>query len=307
MNEILVHELHICKLKELDDRWSIFWSHFLASCSYPSDCYASQWEDECNATASATAESEASPEEGEELFTKCDPIDTKSSAAVDVVEGARPPETISGTASTSIATQRPPLDLTSEPHVAGFEKARRGAPSPFKDTYFELKSKIFSRLPGVRRRLDHGWVASGGKYSRSPLRDPTQALVTNTLCEILGLQRMRQRGNFYYPKGAYREWHTNRFDAHGWRMYAVHTKPSGCASFRYLDETTNQVHECKDSDGCVRLFRVTGNMFRGERPLWHSIASEGDRWSIGFLIPDSVARALLEQYYMKFTEIQNNS
>ncbi len=73
-------------------------------------------------------------------------------------------------------------------------------------------------------------------------------------------------GNFFYPKGAYREWHTNVFDPHGWRLYLVHTNPSGCSAFRYIHPHTDMAVQCHDFDGCLRLFKV------GSDPLlWHSV------------------------------------
>ena len=122
-------------------------------------------------------------------------------------------------------------------------------------------------------------------------------------------------GNFHYPHMGYREWHTNRFDPWGWRLYIVHTDPSGCGMFRFQEPQSHhklqsgmghiegqqeqgskpspsprQIHTRIDHDGSIRLFRVRG----GQDALWHSICSEGgDRWSLGFAISDKAAQALL--------------
>ena len=98
----------------------------------------------------------------------------------------------------------------------------------------------------------------------------------------------------------YREWHTNRYDPWGWRLYLVHTNPSGCGSFRFQEPVSHrqfdkerQIHTRVDHDGAIRLFRVQG----GEDALWHSICSEGgDRFSLGFIISNESAQHMLDLY-----------
>lgn len=50
---------------------------------------------------------------------------------------------------------------------------------------------------------------------------------------------------------------------------------------------TQQVQDCPDVDGTVRLFRVTVSS-----PLWHCVTSEGHRWSMGFHLTDYAAEVL---------------
>jgi hypothetical protein len=305
---ILVHELLISNLIQIDHRWSLFWGHFVASCSYPYPTHSSQDRNPAAPIKKSSVLPSAIINDGTSSVESLAKIETDHKEANHPDINSEPLESSRNTASPALELTTTTLDLnlSKKAHIDGFHKAKIESPSPLIDTLRELKSKISSALsPARRRRHPHsnGWTVSGGKYSRQPLLDPSQALVTNVLCDILSLVALRQRGNFYYPKGAYREWHTNRFDVHGWRMYAVHTVPSGCAVFRYLDKSSGEVKDCVDIDGCVRLFRVTGSLMQGERPLWHSISSDGDRWSMGYLLPDVVAQRLLMQYYERFHEV----
>eukprot|EP01052_Picozoa_sp_SAG31_P031548 SAG31_NODE_3353_length_4370_cov_1.783423_2_plen_77_part_00 len=46
---------------------------------------------------------------------------------------------------------------------------------------------------------------------------------------------------------------------------------------------------CADKDATFRLFKITGS----EKPTWHSVVSDCNRYSLGFKVPDNVARTLL--------------
>lgn len=46
---------------------------------------------------------------------------------------------------------------------------------------------------------------------------------------------------------------------------------------------------CADKDAIFRLFKITGS----DKPTWHSVVSDCNRFSLGFKVPDGVARKLL--------------
>jgi len=99
------------------------------------------------------------------------------------------------------------------------------------------------------------------------------------------------RGLFLYPRHGFREWHSNRFDAPGWRMYLVATEEDGRSWFAARDPRTGTVHHLPDYNGKVNLFRISG---APEDMIWHSIYSMTDRWSCGIHLSDSAAREIIK-------------
>jgi hypothetical protein len=169
-----------------------------------------------------------------------------------------------------------------------FQKVKFSPPDKVRDTLRELKLKM---LGNWRRRTNpsNDWSPSFGKFFRADNVNGSILMVTSLLRIILNNDDITHRGNFYYPAGSFREWHTNQFDPSGWRVYFVHTEPSDCGMFRYCDPRSGEAISRVDFDGCVRIFRVD----RGDKKLWHSVCSDGDRWSLGFHVSDEVAAALL--------------
>ena len=183
-----------------------------------------------------------------------------------------------------------------------YDRANNGLPKRIVDSFNEFFSKInsaFLRFFSSRvNRAAQGspWVARNGKFTRTAnggVVDEGVVTASRELGEILGeqLDNANIRGNFYYPNGGYREWHTNQFDPHGWRLYFVHTNGGpDCAYFHYIDPVTNERITKSDRDGCMRLFYV-GN---GRNTLWHAVTSNGDRWSLGFILSDRSAGRLIQ-------------
>jgi hypothetical protein len=198
-----------------------------------------------------------------------------------------------------------------------YERTKLSPPKVFSDTIREvilkLRRRWIHRRPRGRRGSaeaeaevgheevpDDGWYPSDGKYCREHGQSPHIRAALTTLNQIFHDNLPPQRGNFFYPTNGYREWHTNRFDPHGWRLYLVHTIPSGCALFRYQnsvnrDETVGRVVDCRDEDGVVRLFQVKG----GREALWHCIVSEGQRWSLGVMLSERSAQSMLEIHRLR--------
>jgi hypothetical protein len=86
------------------------------------------------------------------------------------------------------------------------------------------------------------------------------------------------RGNFFYPPGGFREWHTNSINP-GWRAYCVFSDEAKTSSFNYLSPGNNTLSIVADKSDYVNLFRVGSYE---EPELWHSVQSSTWRLSMGF-------------------------
>ena len=96
-----------------------------------------------------------------------------------------------------------------------------------------------------------------------------------------------ESGNFLYPPGGFKEWHTNMDGEPGWRMYIIH-KGEGRSYFRYVCPNTMQIKTIEDEDGQINIFRVGPDV-----QFWHAVKSvDAHRFSKGFIIPDSWMDAL---------------
>jgi hypothetical protein len=183
-------------------------------------------------------------------------------------------------------------------------------PKIFKDTVMEIWLKVKNRINHNRVHMrgrrapdegdnEDGWVPSHGKYSRQYNAVSSNDHITRILqliCQIFSDPHIPHRGNFYYPPNGYREWHTNQFDPFGWRLYLIHTNPTGCSLFRYHLPSTplEEIKNAIDHDGMIRLFKIPDR--RDSEALWHSIVSDGQRWSLGVMLSDQSARQLIEFY-----------
>ena len=99
-------------------------------------------------------------------------------------------------------------------------------------------------------------------------------------------------GQFWYPPGSFMGWHTNQ-RAPGWRLYVTVASSPGKSFFRYRNPESGAIETSWDRGFDVRLFRVGD-----KQPLWHSVYSETDRFSFGFLIrPWSLGVALRQPWY----------
>ena len=177
--------------------------------------------------------------------------------------------------------------------VSQFERAKQGLPDERKDSWTEYSNKVISRISRVfwGNNISGGWTARNGKFARNSTSVEGVVSVAKELSSLLGedLENTSLRGNYYYPKGGYREWHTNQYDPLGWRLYFVHIDQSECATFNYIDPVSKARHQCTDTDGMMRLFYVGS----GDSLLWHSIVSDGNRWSLGFILNEASALKLI--------------
>lgn len=105
---------------------------------------------------------------------------------------------------------------------------------------------------------------------------------------------VRVTGLFYYPPGGYAEWHTNRYDIHGWRFYYIKTTEPGHSWFRYKHAQNDTIHLAPDGAEHYNMFYLTGNE---DDLVWHSVYSDTDRWSVGFNVPPMFAYLILARLH----------
>lgn len=85
-------------------------------------------------------------------------------------------------------------------------------------------------------------------------------------------------GHFWYPPGSYMGWHTNS-GVPGWRVYINYAEEEGKSFLRYKYPQTSEIFTLQDKEWNIRLFRITR-----DRPLWHAVYSNTNRFSIGYMI-----------------------
>lgn len=85
-------------------------------------------------------------------------------------------------------------------------------------------------------------------------------------------------GHFWYPPGGYMGWHTNN-GAPGWRIYLTHSAEPGKSFFRYRLPADGRIVTSTDQSWDIRLFRIDP-----QRPLWHAVHSQTDRFSLGYVV-----------------------
>ena len=132
-----------------------------------------------------------------------------------------------------------------------------------------------ARAPLSRVQEKNGVVKMGPGMDK-----PRRKLLTDLLSEFFGAPVL-ESGNYLYPPGGFKEWHTNMASVPGWRMYIIRKSPEGRSFFRYVDPVTTALETRWDSDAQINIFEV-----RADQPFWHAIASvDAYRWSKGFVIP----------------------
>jgi hypothetical protein len=100
------------------------------------------------------------------------------------------------------------------------------------------------------------------------------------------------RGNFFYPPGGFREWHTNSINP-GWRAYCVFSDESSPSSFNYINPASGSLSIVDDKSDHVNLFRVATS---DHDSLWHSVQSRTWRLSMGFRFNIQISPEEIESY-----------
>lgn len=149
-----------------------------------------------------------------------------------------------------------------------------------KRDYAWSEDQIPKDLPETRHRPRYS--ATSGVVRLGPGMAWDQRLkLRRGLSDFFGADVL-ESGNFLYPPGGFKEWHTNMDGEPGWRMYIIH-KDEGRSYFRYVCPTTMQIKTVEDRDGQINIFRVGP-----ELPFWHAVKSiDAHRYSKGFIIPES--------------------
>lgn len=129
------------------------------------------------------------------------------------------------------------------------------------------------------------WSYRFGKYSRRSFKKRILPSLAFGWKKLFGteIQEENISGFFYYPPGGFREWHTNRWDGCGYRLYLVHTetctggkKSVGSSGMNLIVGYDQERVQIKDTDRTANLFEITK-----EPPLWHSVWSNQHRYSLG--------------------------
>lgn len=116
---------------------------------------------------------------------------------------------------------------------------------------------------------------------------PTRIRMTQLLSEYFS-EQVLESGNYLYPPGGFKEWHTNMVSIPGWRMYIINKSDEGRSFFRYVDPETLGLETCWDQAGMINIFEL-----RADIDFWHAVKSiDAYRWSKGFVIPDNWQRTL---------------
>lgn len=160
------------------------------------------------------------------------------------------------------------------------------------------KVEAEDRIKSIQPPNENGWMCltKYGHVGRG--NDPIFNKITsicNHLSKISGtMYSVQPRGFFYYPPGAFHNWHTNQYHEHGWRLYMIGVPHGGDSSFFYVDRKTKELREVKDRDATINLFRVGSKNDK----LYHSASSlTAERWSMGFKVDDMFIYKLLNRFF----------
>ncbi|MAA78476.1 MAG: hypothetical protein CL916_04390 [Deltaproteobacteria bacterium] len=142
----------------------------------------------------------------------------------------------------------------------------------FEETQYLPDVERYQRLEqlGEEQReaieFGEGWYVNRGKIAYT---------------RLAWLPSFEQRGVFWYPKGGYREWHSNfpyneHTDRAGWRIYLVDVEEEGKSGFQYINKEGECTH-CADKKGYANVFWLPHDRF-----FWHAVFSHTNRFSCGF-------------------------
>lgn len=161
----------------------------------------------------------------------------------------------------------------------------------------KLKYDIFERFTCVKSnnetieqfdpiilKYNNVWDLRNAKYQHliNNMSFPNYYWRENELNKLKSLG-IDARGNFFYPKGSFREWHTNKIHTRGYRMYFVACSENNKSWFNYVHPDTDKVVNVPDKNEFANIFYVNTD---NDKAFWHSIYSETNRFSLGFNIYD---------------------
>jgi hypothetical protein len=144
-------------------------------------------------------------------------------------------------------------------------------------------------MSGCNIRYSYGHITSAGAMlncSSHPIAKYMDAAYKSIYGHI---QYTMVRGLFWYPKGGFREWHTNRFHLSGWRLYLIECDEDERSWFAYKHPKTGITHRIPDRRGYINIFKVTK-----DPPLWHNVYSQTNRFSLGIHVTDEFMDNIVE-------------
>ena len=168
-------------------------------------------------------------------------------------------------------------------HLHDFKQEVMTYPDKKKYDDFEVYGtyKYKTYMP-VRFDYNDTWHFINGKYRHHkngsvypyylPI-DKNIKLLNNINCEV--------NGNFYYQPGGFREWHTNRINNAGYRIYFISCLEDNKSYFNYIHPNTNKVVNMPDKNEYANIFEVKQEE---SSALWHSVYSDTHRFSLAFNI-----------------------
>jgi hypothetical protein len=112
-------------------------------------------------------------------------------------------------------------------------------------------------------------------------RAEADEMIKNRVQALFGAEtpvHIEVSGHFWYPKGGFMGWHTN-LRKPGWRLYVNHATEEGKSFFRYRNPNNGEIVTAWDKHWNFRLFEISP-----ERPFWHCVRSDTDRFSLGYKI-----------------------
>ena len=169
---------------------------------------------------------------------------------------------------------REPLIEDRNQHIEELSIKLGASPCSYKFLRYYLDTgKIRKTAGGIKRPI------------RRTLREYGQPIISD-LSKCLEKQfgsEIHIAGLLHYMPGDFVSWHTNQGN-YGKRIYFVWCRQANRSYFRYWDEE-KVVTDTESQGWQVREFDIEEN-----KPLWHCIQSDTERYSIGFNIPSTEAK-----------------
>ena len=178
-------------------------------------------------------------------------------------------------------------EALSAPHLAAYRTELDRPPAVLECDMRELEMRQRKCLDGPVKPGTEPLVLPGEGLLGVWSRDPQVLAIAAAVSVAFGTQ-CPISGDFFYPSGGLREWHSNKWDTAGWRMYAIHTPAPGGSFFRAWDPSRSELPTSWDVPGLANFFRIDPGA-----PLYHCVGALTTwRWSLGFVIPGDWAARL---------------
>ena len=151
-------------------------------------------------------------------------------------------------------------------------------------------------MSGCNIRYSYGHITSTGAMlncSSHPIAKYMDAAYKSIYGHI---QYTMVRGLFWYPKGGFREWHTNRFHLSGWRLYMIDCDEDERSWFAYKHPKTSITHRIPE-ERQDRNIRRPGSCFLAQ---FHSRGRDWDTPAEGTCSPGLADSSCLFEPHFRF-------